>query len=430
MNVLLSNRNYRHLFFAQITSLAGTGISTIALALLAYNLAGDRAGSVLGTALALKMFAYVILAPVIGAFAHKLPRKQWLAGLDLVRAGLILLLPFVSEIWHIYLLILAINSCSAGFTPVYQSVLPQVLPDKQQYMKALSWSRLAYDLEQLLSPTLAGLLLTVMSFRGLFIADAITFLLSGALIITAVIPAALQPERKKSIIHNLQFGIRSYLKTPRLRAVLGAYMAVASASAMAIVNTVIYVSEALNKSEQETAMAMAAMGFGSMLIALNLPRWLKKHEIRSVILTGCIMIVAALAVGISLPSWSVFLLLWFVLGMGTSLIQTPVGALINRSCRESDSPAFFAANFSLSHLCWFFTYLLAGWGSATLGLTHAFMMMTALSLAGLLVALKTYPKHDPEELEHAHPGNDGEPETVHSHHFVIDIDHPEWPVKP
>ncbi|KDK17487.1 hypothetical protein SM42_05423 [Klebsiella pneumoniae] len=49
---ILSNRTYRHLFMAQVIALIGTGLATVALGLLAYDLAGDRAGAVLGTALA------------------------------------------------------------------------------------------------------------------------------------------------------------------------------------------------------------------------------------------------------------------------------------------------------------------------------------------------------------------------------------------
>lgn len=60
---ILSNRTYRHLFMAQVIALIGTGLATVALGLLAYDLAGDRAGAVLGTALAIKMSAYILVAP-------------------------------------------------------------------------------------------------------------------------------------------------------------------------------------------------------------------------------------------------------------------------------------------------------------------------------------------------------------------------------
>lgn len=59
MTAPLANRTYRILFVAQIVALVGTGLSTIALALLAYDLADGNAGTVLGIALALKMIAYV-----------------------------------------------------------------------------------------------------------------------------------------------------------------------------------------------------------------------------------------------------------------------------------------------------------------------------------------------------------------------------------
>ena len=101
----LSNKVYRTLFLAQVISLLGTGLSTIALALLAFELAGNEAGKVLGIALALKMVAYVFVAPVIGAFADKFSRRKLLINLDLGRAILILFLPFVNEIWQIYLII-------------------------------------------------------------------------------------------------------------------------------------------------------------------------------------------------------------------------------------------------------------------------------------------------------------------------------------
>ena len=45
---VLKNRTYRHLFAAQVIALTGTGLLTVALGLLAFELAGERAGAVLG----------------------------------------------------------------------------------------------------------------------------------------------------------------------------------------------------------------------------------------------------------------------------------------------------------------------------------------------------------------------------------------------
>ena len=140
----------------------------MALGLLAFDLADDRAGAVLGTALAIKMIAYVGVAPVAAAFAERLPRRTMLVALDLVRAVVALALPFVTEVWQVYLLIFLLQSASAGFTPTFQATISDVLPDERDYTSALSLSRLAYDLESLVSPMLAALALAFVSDDVLF----------------------------------------------------------------------------------------------------------------------------------------------------------------------------------------------------------------------------------------------------------------------
>src|SRR3546814_2673854 len=87
MLAVLANRIYRHLFLAQVIALVGTGLATVALGLLAFDIAGGSAGAVLGTALAIKMVAYIGVAPIAGAFAERLPRRAFLISMDLVRAG-------------------------------------------------------------------------------------------------------------------------------------------------------------------------------------------------------------------------------------------------------------------------------------------------------------------------------------------------------
>ncbi len=98
---ILSNLTYRRLFLAQVIALVGTGLATVALGLLAYDLAGADAGAVLGGALAIKMLAYIGVGPIVNAFVDRLPRRAFLVAMDLVRAAIALALPFVPEIWQI-----------------------------------------------------------------------------------------------------------------------------------------------------------------------------------------------------------------------------------------------------------------------------------------------------------------------------------------
>ena len=417
MWLLFHNRIYRHLFAAQVIALTGTGLSTVALTLLAYDLAGGNAGEVLGAALALKMIAYVGIAPIAGGYAHRLPRKALLIILDVMRAAIVLALPFVAAIWQVYILIFLLNAGSAGFTPVFQATLPDVLPDEEQYTRALSLSRLAYDLENLLSPTMAALLLTVMSFHVLFALNSIAFLASALLVFTVALPKSAPAEREEGVIFNITYGIRCYLATPRLRGLLLLSLAVAAAGAMVIVNTVVYVRGTLGGTDSDTALAFAASGAGSMLAALLLPLVLDRVAEHPVMLTGGLLLGLGMVLGITQPGLLALLPIWFVLGIGGSLIQTPAGRLLKKSCREADRSAFFSAQFALSHLCWLISYPLAGWLGSSAGLPTTFGVLAAITFAATLTAAGVWRPETTEELEHVH-----EP-MEHTHRHVHDAHH-------
>jgi MFS family permease len=433
---VLANRTYRHLFFAQVVSLVGTGLATVALGLLAFDVAGDRAGAVLGTALAIKMIAYVGVAPIAAAFAERLPRRTMLVALDLIRALVALALPFVTEVWQVYGLIFLLQSASAGFTPTFQATIPDVLADERDYTNALSLSRLAYDLESLISPMLAAALLLVMSFHTLFAGTVIGFLASAALVLTVALPSP-KPAAPRGIWERTTRGIRLYFATPRLRGLLALDLAVAAAGAMVIVNTVVLVQARFNLGPSAVALALAAFGAGSMLSALSLPRMLEQIPDRTAMLTGAALLALGMLLGPLVGGLSSLILLWFAVGIGYSLTQTPTGRLLRRSAHPEDRPAIFAAQFALSHACWMITYPLAGQFGAAAGMSATFLVMAAIALAAILVARWLWPAYDPETLVHAHSGlvsddphfahipadSDGR----HAHPFVIDDQHQIWP---
>ena len=431
---ILANRTYRHLFLAQVIALVGTGLATVALGLLAFDLAGAQAGAVLGTALAIKMTAYIGVAPIAAAFAERLPRRAMLVSLDLVRAVVALALPFVTEVWQIYVLIFVLQSASAAFTPTFQATIPDILPDEDDYTRALSLSRLAYDLESVASPMLAAALLTVISFHNLFAGTVIGFLASAALVATVLLPKAKQVPRR-SIYERTTRGMRIFLATPRLRGLLALNLTVAAASAMVIVNTVVLVQSRFALPQSSTALALAAFGGGSMISALVLPRLLKNIKDRTAMLFGGGILVVGLAVGINLTTYNFLLPLWMVLGVGYSLAQTPSGRLLRRSAHAEDRPALFAAQFALSHACWLITYPLAGWLGANISLTASFVGLAVVAGSALLVSIVIWrPAHDQASIKHTHenlPGDhahiDGQDGVDHEHPYVIDDQHRRWP---
>ena len=432
---ILTNRTFRHLYAAQIISLVGTGLATVALGLLAWQLAGVNAGLVLGTALAIKMIAYVTLAPVAAALAARLPRRAFLVALDLIRAVVVLFLPFVTEVWQVYALIFLLQAASAGFTPAFQATIPDVLPDERDYTYALSLMRLAEDTEQLLSPILAAALLTLVSFPALFGGTVAGFVGSALLVVSVTLPARAQ-STVEPFWTTATKGLLIYLATPRLRGLMVMEMAVAAAGAMIYVNTVVLVQARLGLGPSHVALAFAAFGAGAILAALLLPSVLERLEDRAVMLTGAALMVAVVAATPLIDGLPVLMAFWAAIGFGFALTQTPIGRILNRSAHPNDRPAVFAAQFALSHACWLVTYPLAGWIGASFGLDVAALGLAGLGGVAMALVLHLWPATDPAELPHSHP--DLAPDhphlagdTVgHRHIYVIDDVHRRWPGSP
>ncbi|MCP4384019.1 MAG: MFS transporter [Hyphomicrobiales bacterium] len=440
MLAILRNRTYRHLFAAQVIALTGTGLMTVALALLAYELAGENAGAVLGTALAIKMVAYVAVAPVVGGLAVRLNRRMFLVVLDIVRASVALALPFVDSVWQIYLLVALLQAASAGFTPTFQATIPDILTDEGDYTRALSLSRLAYDLENLLSPLLAAALIGLVGFHWLFGGTVIGFLVSAALVLSVNLPKPAADGSAEPVSDRMSRGIRIYLATPRLRGLLALNLSVAAAGAMVLVNTVVLVKGRLGLTDTDMAVALAAFGAGSMLAALALPRLLERANDRMVMIPAA-AIMAVLLFGFAVvvetatppELWVALLVVWALLGFGYATTQVPVGRLLRRSAHANDRPAVYAAQFASSHLCWLVTYPLAGWLGEAAGMTVTLICLGALAGAGAFIAARQWPVHDPEILVHDH--QDLPPEHPHlagatmrhAHPYRVDDLHAHWP---
>ncbi len=396
--MLLANLAFRRLFTAQVVALIGTGLLTVALGLLAYDIAGSSAGAVLGTALAIKMIAYVFVAPIVSSLTNALPRKLVLVTADAVRALTAVALPFIDQVWQIYVLIFVLQAASATFTPTFQAVIPAVVPDTRQYTRALTLSRLAYDLESLVSPLIAVALLTVISFHTLFVGTALGFVVSAVMVIGTRLPKHVAAERSRPAD-----GIRTFVKNHELQGLMALNTVVAAATALVTVNSVVYVRDLFGGGSSSLAIALGFYGAGSMVAALFIPRALGSTSDHRLMLTGAAVSVAGTAAATAVSTltggptaWIALATTWSILGIGTSMINTPSARILRRESEERTRTSIFTAQFSLSHAAFLITYPVAGWVGAQFGQFTAAAVLTGLAtLAGLSAARLWSRSRDP-----------------------------------
>ncbi|MEE4024947.1 MFS transporter [Gordonia sp. PKS22-38] len=410
MAALLRNATFRRLYAAQVVSLLGTGLLTVALGLVAYDLAGGEAGQVLGIALAIKMVAYVVMGPVMHAACVRAPTVVVLVGADVIRCAAVMVMPWVGEVWQIYLLVFVMQTASAAFTPTFQAVIPRVVPAQDDYTRAISASRIAYDLEAVASPLVAAALLTVVDHSVLFLGTALGFAASGVLVLRAnrrSTNLARSADTRLRFVDRMTDGTRIMVSRPVFQGLLGANLVSAAATALVLVGSVLYVRSTLAMSAAALAVALAVFGAGSIVAAVVLPALLRRYSASALLTAGGVVCVVGLAAATAALAQSLpFILLcvaWFALGAGTGVVNTAAPRLIRDHTDESTRDSVFAAQFSASHCAFLLTYPLTGllvavgWSAP--------VVLGGLAVVGTLVSACRRPVRATARSDRGHAGS-------------------------
>jgi MFS family permease len=171
-------------------------------------------------------------------------------------------------------------------------------------------------------------------------------------------------------------------------------VAVALASAMVLVNTVVIVQGFLDMDRDALALAFFAFGLGSIIGAMLMPLLLGRIAERRLVLIGTVLLTVGLGLGAMQTKLIGLLILWAVLGLGVAWVLTPVTYLIRRLAAPADLQTLFAAQMSISNGCLLVAYPLAGWLGASLGIPLTFLVLAALAGLAAVAAFRLWPATD------------------------------------
>ncbi|WP_426491451.1 MFS transporter [Hymenobacter sp. 102] len=287
----LRNPVFARLYAAQTISLFGDALTWVGLALLAYELGGAESAGVLAFALTLRVTAFVVLSPLAGLLADRFNRKIIMVTADAVRMMVIALLPFVTQVWQVYALMFTVNAFTAFFTPTFQATLPAVTTD-EELAPALSLASATQELLGVLGPGLAGGVAVLLGARDIFFVDAVSFLLSGVLILT--LPARLRAENENQdeqriTVPNLLVGTRRLWSDGPMRYALLLELGAAVSGALILVNTVGDVKGRLGLGDAAYGWVMAAFGIGATAAALLAGGLAKRVAHATFLLAGALL---------------------------------------------------------------------------------------------------------------------------------------------
>jgi len=206
------------IWFGEFISMIGSGLTIFSLGVYVYQQTHSVSSY---TFILLCVFIPpFILRPFGGILADRHDRRLMMLIGDLgATLGLLFILFMMLrghiQLWQIYLGIAISSTFSAFQEPAYKALVTDFIP-KDQYAKASGLMQLAGSAQYLISPFLAGILLTLIDIKFIFTIDISTFLMASVIIIWTrknsgkTIVKIKQP--KKSFISDLKEGIQEYSK--------------------------------------------------------------------------------------------------------------------------------------------------------------------------------------------------------------------------
>jgi DHA3 family macrolide efflux protein-like MFS transporter len=178
---LLRTRNFRVVWWGQLISQVGDGITKLALLWFVYSITGSPIKTtVIGM---LQTIPPILFGPLIGVFLDRVPKKPVLIGMDLSRAVLIGFIPcWVSTesftVERLYMLVFLHAIATAVFGPALMASIPQLV-SRSQYTAANAWLQSTTSFGVILGPALSGIGIAAMNSQDMLCVNAVTYLISA-----------------------------------------------------------------------------------------------------------------------------------------------------------------------------------------------------------------------------------------------------------
>ncbi|MBE9104133.1 MFS transporter [Nostoc cf. edaphicum LEGE 07299] len=181
-------RTFLLIWFGQLISLIGSGLTSFALGVWLYQTTGSSVQFSLMYVCA--ELPYIILAPFGGAIADRWNRRWLIILSDSISAVCTLSIALLMwqnwlQIWHLYLAVAVSSGCKGFQQPAYYTT-PTLFVSQKHFSRANGMIQLAQGAGQLLSPILAGILVDIIKISGVILIDFISFII--ALLILLAIP--------------------------------------------------------------------------------------------------------------------------------------------------------------------------------------------------------------------------------------------------
>lgn len=264
--------DYRNLWLSQTTSLVGTGITLLALPLVALLLL-DASPFEVGLLWAVEYLPILLVGLPAGVWVERLPLRVVMVGADLIRAAALLAVPIalamdVLSMPLLYVVTFLIGLGTLFYDVAQLSILPALVA-QDRLVDANGKLELSRSVSQIGSPAVGGVLVQLLTAPLAVLADAVTYLSSAYYVLRIGKPAPVhRPAERNSLHRGIREGLRFVFGHPLIRPLLLCATLAELASAIILALQVVYGTQELSLSPAAIGVALAVGNGGGVVGAL------------------------------------------------------------------------------------------------------------------------------------------------------------------
>jgi len=269
----LRHRNYRLYFFGQGLSVLGTWMQRVAMHWLVYRLSGSE--FLLGLTGFMSQIPVLFLGPLGGLWADRADRRRLLIftqALAIVQAALLAYLTLRGHVavWHVLAMAGLLGVINAIDTPLRQSFVVDIVEDRKDLSNAIALNSLTNNSGRLIGPSIAGVMIAVLSEGACFAFNALSYL--AVLCALLMMRSAEKPPVRDhgDLWQGLKAGAHYVWMTFPIRRLL---MLIACVSFMATPYTVmmpVFAARVLKGGPHTMGYMLSAAGVGAVVGTLHL----------------------------------------------------------------------------------------------------------------------------------------------------------------
>jgi MFS family permease len=393
---LVRNRSFSLLWVGQLVSFFGDRIHQVAIGVLVLQRGTPLD---LGIVFAATAVPNVFLGPLAGALVDRWDRRRTMIVCDLVRAGLVLLVPVAINvhIGFVYAIALAVATVGLLFRPAKTAVVPLIV-DNERLVTANSASSVNETLADLLGYPAAAVLVAALAglIGAAFVIDSATYLVSALLIWGMAVPhQELNAERfsMRAILREMREGWRFLIHQSELLANTVVSTVAQLAFGAEIVCSLIYAKSVLDQAilpfPENYGWLMASLGLGSVVGGVAIG-WLAPNVPKGpMTIVGFIGLGASMvAVGLTRHPY-VAIALFFAIGVSNMLYLVPTITLFQERTPQRLFGRVVSSRQALTFGAMAISMGAAGYLAGVLGAAEVLMLggglIAVAGMGGLLV---------------------------------------------